>query len=827
GASPTFAGLTLSGLTQGSVMFAGAGGVVSQDNSNLFWDDTNNRLGIGINTGFDPRIGLTISGDMDILHTATEADDHAFEIDVDAATLGDVKAIDIVYTTGILVAGRDEAIMLINIDEIGATGGDIFGLEVLATEGSAAIYGMKVGVVIGPIHQDSGVFINPTLATDNTPTTDVSNMRDGNIATLTTIFEAQNEYIIIGAAAVFEEIEFILATPTNNPGIKPTFWYSSAAGFTQFTPVDGTNGFRNTGVVAWDASDLTGHIVGGVTGTYDIKVIRTKAGSLSPSPVLGYAKTAATTEYIWDKNGDVNINSLAITGTFSDGNYTFDTDGNVSGLGTLGCGAVTSSGASIFNSGSVDADFTVNWNTGTGLFVQGSDGRVGVGTAAPNAPLEVKGTLPGVVGGFYSGHLHVTGEGDTLYSNSVITGHSSYNGNTQLWYLGSMSSSNNDIEFRNRQNAAMHFSTNNTNRMIIDAAGNVGIGLTTIDAGYKLIIRRAADINLGIGLQSSELAIAAFNDTLSANIPMRFYASEYNLLNGKVGINTTTPVSQLSINGGLHVGGDSDAGDNNLLVDGTIGCGVITQSGTTLDNTYQLLDAGLTSLAGLTYAAASFVKMTGANAFALRTIGETADDLEGTIDHANLANLTIAAHDTTGTGANLTSLTDNSIVDTLHRHSELVAPDGSPDPALSIEADGSTTMTNVALGTDGSHDSVVTLNSSIAGKNFVFQNFGTFVLLATTVTSAAALDFRTGAGGGIAFDCGSNYLFRDVDNSFATTLQIASSTGTLKTSGSIIIKEKAAAEGDAAGYGQLWCKDNAGTTELWFTNDSGTDTKIV
>ncbi|KKL50900.1 hypothetical protein LCGC14_2300880, partial [marine sediment metagenome] len=360
-ATPTFAGLTLSGLTQGSVVFAGASGILSQDNSNLFWDGTNNRLGIGINTGFDPRIGLTISGDMDILHTATEADDHAFEIDVDAATLGDVKAIDIVYTTGILVAGRDEAIMLINIDEIGATGGDIFGLEVLATEGSAAIYGMKVGVVIGPIHQDSGVFINPTLATDNTPTTDVSNMRDGNIATLTTIFEAQNEYIIIGAAAVFEEIEFILATPTNNPGIKPTFWYSSAAGFTQFTPVDGTNGFRNTGVVAWDASDLTGHIVGGVTGTYDIKVIRTKAGSLSPSPVLGYAKTAATTEYIWDKNGDVNINNLTVAGT-------------------IGSGAITSSGASTFNSGSVDADFTVNWNTGVGLFVEGSSGNVGIGT---------------------------------------------------------------------------------------------------------------------------------------------------------------------------------------------------------------------------------------------------------------------------------------------------------------------------------------------------------------------------------------------------------------------------------------------------------------
>ncbi len=47
GDSPQFTGLTLSGLTQGSVPFAGASGVISQDNANLFWDDTNNRLGIG------------------------------------------------------------------------------------------------------------------------------------------------------------------------------------------------------------------------------------------------------------------------------------------------------------------------------------------------------------------------------------------------------------------------------------------------------------------------------------------------------------------------------------------------------------------------------------------------------------------------------------------------------------------------------------------------------------------------------------------------------------------------------------------------------------
>jgi len=42
---------------------------------------------------------------------------------------------------------------------------------------------------------------------------------------------------------------------------------------------------------------------------------------------------------------------------------------------------------------------------------------------------------------------------------------------------------------------------------------------------------------------------------------------------------------------------------------------------------------------------------------------------------------------------NLDTLSDNSIADALHRHSELVASDGSPDPALSVDAGG-----NVGIG---------------------------------------------------------------------------------------------------------------------------------
>jgi hypothetical protein len=39
---------TSTAFTAGSVVFAGASGVYSQDNANFFWDDTNNRLGIGL-----------------------------------------------------------------------------------------------------------------------------------------------------------------------------------------------------------------------------------------------------------------------------------------------------------------------------------------------------------------------------------------------------------------------------------------------------------------------------------------------------------------------------------------------------------------------------------------------------------------------------------------------------------------------------------------------------------------------------------------------------------------------------------------------------------
>jgi len=53
----------VTGFTLGSVIFAGAAGVLSQDNANFFWDDTNNRLGIG---NAAPTTTLDVTGNVNI-----------------------------------------------------------------------------------------------------------------------------------------------------------------------------------------------------------------------------------------------------------------------------------------------------------------------------------------------------------------------------------------------------------------------------------------------------------------------------------------------------------------------------------------------------------------------------------------------------------------------------------------------------------------------------------------------------------------------------------------------------------------------------------------
>ncbi len=128
-------------------------------------------------------------------------------------------------------------------------------------------------------------------------------------------------------------------------------------------------------------------------------------------------------------------------------------------------------------------------------------------------------------------------------------------------------------------------------------SGNVGIGnnapSTTLHVGAGTTIAADGTHNLvmdeggadtGLGIYSTGTGYLRFGDAERNNAGGFSYVHSTDTLNlrtaavdkvtidssGNVGIGTATPLSKLSINGGLHVGGDSDAGDNNLLVDDTV-----------------------------------------------------------------------------------------------------------------------------------------------------------------------------------------------------------------------------------------------------------------
>ncbi|KKK90100.1 hypothetical protein LCGC14_2726470, partial [marine sediment metagenome] len=286
----------------------------------LFGDASANCIAINQSSCIDT---FEVTGDVEFIHIATEADEHAFEVILDAAGFGDIKAIEIQYDTGAISDGEIAVAMLIDINEIDATGGDVIGIEILSTDGAADnVIGIKIGAEIDPLSQASGSFINATLATNDTTTTDVPDMRDGSTGTNTTIFAADDDFIIIGADTAFTQIEFVIETGFGGPGIKPVFAFSTTGTnqFTNFTPTDGTDGFKNAGafVVAWDPDEVVGFVKDDVTDKFDIRIARTANPSGNVS--LFYAKTAATRPFTIDKLGNQTFLTYSFEGSTDDGN---------------------------------------------------------------------------------------------------------------------------------------------------------------------------------------------------------------------------------------------------------------------------------------------------------------------------------------------------------------------------------------------------------------------------------------------------------------------------------------------------------------------------
>jgi hypothetical protein len=123
-------------FTAGSVIFAGASGVYSQDNANFFWDNTNKRLGIGLATP-ETRLQVLASGG-----TGGE-----IRIGTNAADLGTSTLTMFGFTNEILFKHRNIGTTLAGVAGYpGNFGTDSSGYLTLSTQTAAGTYAERARV---------------------------------------------------------------------------------------------------------------------------------------------------------------------------------------------------------------------------------------------------------------------------------------------------------------------------------------------------------------------------------------------------------------------------------------------------------------------------------------------------------------------------------------------------------------------------------------------------------------------------------------------------------------------------------------------------------
>lgn len=273
------------------------------------------------------------TGVMRFEHTPAIDNTRCITFNIDTANRNNTHACVVNYDTTQLVAGETGSCYDCNVDNVSGSAGVVRGFEMsMAGPGSAEAHMLHADPGVIPLSQFSGTFGNVEKAWED----------DGGFVDRTAAFNAagtdvqifanDNAIVYIGMAAIFDEIEVNLAIHASGGGIQPTFEFSAGgSSWTTFTPVDETQGFRQSAIISWFPSDIGTWATDTVNGTankYWIRITRTR-NSLSTPPTEDTVQVAATNEYGWDENGDITANSLTLASGATP--TEFSTDGTLAG----------------------------------------------------------------------------------------------------------------------------------------------------------------------------------------------------------------------------------------------------------------------------------------------------------------------------------------------------------------------------------------------------------------------------------------------------------------------------------------------------------------
>jgi hypothetical protein len=252
------------------------------------------------------------------------------------------------------------------------------------------------------------------------------------------------------------------------------------------------------------------------------------ADGLTVSTTLGDtpASIVTTTGGSFLQFTDVNTTAgrSPLVGAITDGLSFYTSAGSYSqklGIDSLGgiTGTSQAGGHVVFNEGGIDADFRVeSATTANALFVQGSDGFVGIGTTTPATKLDVLGSINSgvrVSDGTATGIIYASSEA----TNSIVVGTTT--------------------------NHPLVLYTNNAPRMTIDPSG----GLITNPAAGGHAVFNEGGIDADFRVESDGNTHALFVEGGT----------------NRVGIGTSGPTTTLDISGVLRLGGTAEGDQGTQL----------------------------------------------------------------------------------------------------------------------------------------------------------------------------------------------------------------------------------------------------------------------
>lgn len=256
----------------------------------------------------------------------------ALHIQTDANGFGDSRSILSQYKATNIASGMEAHCLEINVDTGASTGGEFAGLSISkVNSGGILVAGLETYAGVDPIVQHAGIEVSTNTVFNydgayNDVTTSVASP-----STNVQLFTGLNNYLYLGHTIPFNQINIILSIPASDSGITPTFEYSKGAGVWQaFFPTDGTNGFRDNGAILFESTAIplwSTDAVNSVPSLYWIRIKRT-AATLVTAPTESYIKLVAATEYKWDKDAALTINTIAANNLY--GPLTGNVTGNAS-----------------------------------------------------------------------------------------------------------------------------------------------------------------------------------------------------------------------------------------------------------------------------------------------------------------------------------------------------------------------------------------------------------------------------------------------------------------------------------------------------------------